>query len=116
PGYNDSEEVFRLLVDALSKISFEIPWHFSRFFPTYKMSDHYPTAVGTVKQFRRMAREAGFYYVYTGNIPGDEGENTVCPKCGFLLIRREGYLVSENNIIGGTCKKCGFKIAGIWER
>ncbi len=116
PEYNDSEEVFHLLADSLSKISFEIPWHFSRFFPTYKMSDHHPTSGERVKQFRQMAREAGFYYVYTGNIPGDEGENTACPKCGFLLIRREGYLVSANNIVRGACKKCGFKIAGIWEK
>jgi len=115
PEYNDSENVFNYLIEQLSKISLEIPWHISRFFPTYKMSDHYPTPVEKIRQFRRRAIEAGFRYVYTGNVVMDEGENTTCPKCGFLLIRREGYLVSENNIVSGACRKCGYKIAGIWK-
>lgn len=115
PEYNDTDEVFDFLIDSLSKISFEIPWHISRFFPTYKMSDHYPTSLEKVRDFRNRALEAGFKYVYTGNIVSDPGENTFCPHCGFLLIRREGYLVSENHIVNGACKKCGFKIAGVWK-
>ncbi|MCX7705213.1 MAG: AmmeMemoRadiSam system radical SAM enzyme [bacterium] len=115
PEYNDSEDVFSFLIKELSKISFEIPWHISRFYPTYKMSDHYPTPVEKIRQFRRKAIEAGFIYVYTGNVFGDQGENTHCPRCGFLLIEREGYLVSQNNIVNGECKKCRFKIVGVWK-
>lgn len=116
PEYNDSDETFNFLASSLSKISFDIPWHFSRFYPTYKMSEHYPTPVEKVRQFRTMAFERGFHYVYTGNIPGDPGENTICPKCGFLLIEREGYIISQNNIVRGRCKKCGFEIAGVWKK
>ncbi|MCM8816530.1 MAG: AmmeMemoRadiSam system radical SAM enzyme [Candidatus Omnitrophica bacterium] len=115
PEYNDSDVVFDFLAESLSKISFEIPWHISRFYPTYKMADHYPTPVERIRQLRRRAIEAGFKYVYTGNIFGDQGENTFCPNCGFLLIEREGYLVSQNNIVNGACKKCRFKIAGVWK-
>lgn len=115
PEYNDSEETFKFLIESLSKISFEIPWHISRFFPTYKMSDHYPTPVEKIRYFREKAKEAGFLYVYTGNIVGNECENTFCPRCGYTLIVREGYLIAENNLIDGSCKKCGFKITGVWK-
>ncbi|HOC03422.1 MAG TPA: AmmeMemoRadiSam system radical SAM enzyme [Candidatus Ratteibacteria bacterium] len=115
PGYNDGYDVFNWLMESLGKISFEIPWHLSRFFPTYKMSDHTPTSVEKIRELRRKARESGFCYVYTGNIVGDEGENTFCPRCGYTLIIREGYIIDENNIVNGACKKCGFKIAGVWE-
>ncbi len=115
PGYNDSREVFDWLIESLGKISFEIPWHLSRFFPTYRMSDHYPTPVEKILELRRKAKQAGFYYVYTGNIVGDEGENTYCPKCGYKLIAREGYIIAENNLVNGLCKKCKFKIAGVWK-
>ncbi len=115
PQYNDSDSVFDFLIEHLSKISIDIPWHISRFFPTYKMADHYPTPVEKIRQLRRKAIEAGFLFVYTGNIFGDEGEDTFCPSCGLLLIKREGYLISENNIIAGACKKCGFKIPGVWK-
>ncbi|MCM8815730.1 MAG: AmmeMemoRadiSam system radical SAM enzyme [Candidatus Omnitrophica bacterium] len=115
PEYNDSDDVFDSLSRDLSSISLEIPWHISRFYPTYKMSDHYPTPVERIRQLRKRAMDAGFKYVYTGNIPGDTGENTFCPNCGLRLIAREGYLVSENNIVNGTCRRCRFKIAGVWK-
>ncbi len=115
PRYNDSNDVFDFLIESLSKISLEIPWHISRFYPTYRMSDHYPTPVEKIRQLRTRAVEAGLKYVYTGNIFGDQGENTFCPNCGFLLVEREGYLVSQNNVVNGRCRKCKFEIAGVWK-
>ncbi|MEM2955920.1 MAG: hypothetical protein QXM25_04305, partial [Nitrososphaerales archaeon] len=49
-------------------------------------------------------------YVYIGNVPG-EGENTFCPNCKHILIRRMGFDVLKVDLAkGNTCPKCGFKI------
>ncbi|HPP66964.1 MAG TPA: AmmeMemoRadiSam system radical SAM enzyme [bacterium] len=115
PEYNDEYDSLKRLIESIGKISFEIPWHISRFFPTYKMSDHYPTPVEKLYELKKRLNQAGFYYVYTGNISTGDGENTICPQCGYQLITREGYLITKNNIVKGSCRKCGFNIAGIWE-
>ncbi len=58
--------------------------------------------------------DIGLNYVYIGNVGGDPGENTYCPKCGELLINREIYRIRQNNMINGACK-CGEKIPGVWD-
>ena len=62
----------------------------------------------------QMARKKGIHYAYIGNIPAHDGNNTYCPKCRKLLIRRIGYDVLENNITGGKCKFCVQVIPGVW--
>jgi len=114
PGYNDSEEQIREIGEIIKDISIDIPWHISRFFPTYKMEDNVPTSVSLIKKAREIGFELGLKYVYTGNIIGDEGENTYCIKCKSILIKRYGYIILENNIKNGTCKFCGEKIEGIF--
>jgi len=56
----------------------------------------------------------GLQYVYIGNVPGHDAENTYCPRDGKILIRRIGYHILENNIVNGKCKFCGFDIPGVW--
>ena len=50
-----------------------------------------PTPVSTLEKLRRIALDEGLHYVYIGNIPGHEGENTFCPKCRKAVIERNGY-------------------------
>ena len=114
PEYNDSEETIRNIARTIKEIDPSIPWHISRFFPHFKMRNHYPTPVEKIKRAREIGFEEGLKYVYTGNIPGDEGENTYCPSCKRVLIRRFGYNILENNIIDGKCKFCGEKIDGVF--
>jgi pyruvate formate lyase activating enzyme len=114
PDYNDDNETFDLIAENLYNIDPQIPWHFSRFFPVYKMIDHYPTQIETIHKFREKALKYGFKYIYTGNIPGNNGENTFCPKCSSVLIKRSGYTILENNIKNSKCPKCGFSIAGVF--
>ena len=52
---------------------------------------------------REIGLEAGLQYVYTGNIPGQGGEDTVCPQCGATVIRRTGFAVRANRAAGGRC-------------
>ena len=59
--------------------------------------------------------DEGIKFVYIGNVPGTKAETTYCPKCGKIVIGRKGYAITENNLINGTCKFCGEKIAGVWK-
>ena len=80
----------------------------------YKLKNLPPTPVKTMEEARRVAIDAGLFYVYLGNVPGHEGNNTFCPSCKKVLIKRTGYLITENNLTGSRCKSCGHEIAGIW--
>jgi pyruvate formate lyase activating enzyme len=92
------------------------PLHFSRFYPLYKMLNHYPTPVSTLERSRDLALEAGLKYVYLGNIPGNPAENTFCHACGKLLIQRTGYRIGEVHLKDGKCAYCGAAIPGIWKQ
>lgn len=93
----------------------DVPVHFTRFYPMYKLRNLPPTPVDTLEKARNTAISEGLEYVYIGNVPGHSGENTHCPKCKNMLIKRKGYSIQENNIIRGKCKNCGKPIPGIWE-
>ena len=113
PGYNDDADEIRSLCKWLvESLGPDTPLHFSRFYPYYKMTYVSPTQVSTIEKARKIALEEGVYYVYIGNVPGHDGENTYCPNCGKLLVRRFGFDVVEWNLAeGNKCKYCGEKIA-----
>jgi len=113
PTVNDSEEELREIARWLYQLNPDIPWHVSRFYPTYRFTHVPSTSIGTVRRAREIGLEEGLHYVYTGNAPGDEGENTYCHNCGKLIIERYGYTITTYNIIEGKCKYCGIKIPGI---
>ncbi|MEK6820721.1 MAG: AmmeMemoRadiSam system radical SAM enzyme [Nanoarchaeota archaeon] len=115
PGLNDSTEEIEKLVEWIRKnIGKNVPLHFTAFYPTYKLLNLPPTPLSTLRKARNIALSKGLNYVYTGNLPDEEGNNTYCPRCKQLLIRREGYYVAENKLKRGKCP-CGEKIAGVWE-
>ncbi|MDH5524252.1 MAG: AmmeMemoRadiSam system radical SAM enzyme [Desulfobulbaceae bacterium] len=114
PGWNDSEEELRDIARFIKSISREIPWHVTRFWPMYKMTDREPTPHHTLRRAREIGFEEGLYYIYIGNIPGDDGENTICPGCGRTIIKRTGFTVQENNLQAGRCRFCQTPIAGIF--
>lgn len=113
PGINDDPMELR---DAASFVAGELgvdtPWHISRFFPAYKMTQVPPTPVSKLQEAREIGLEAGLRYVYLGNVHG--GEDTLCRNCGSLLIRRSTYQILENRIpVGGRCPDCGIEVNGI---
>jgi len=116
PRLNDDMGEIRKMCEWIrDNLGTNVPLHFSRFFPAYKLSRLPSTSVSTLEQAIQIARDAGLEYVYIGNVPGHEAGNTYCPKCGELLIKRIGYTaVLENNIVDGECKFCGEGIPGIW--
>ncbi len=116
PGYNDSpDEIKRMCVWIKKNLGENTPLHFSRFHPVYRMTHLSWTPVATVEKAVEVARQAGLKYVYIGNIPQHERESTFCPKCGKMIIKRVGFVVTENNLAAGKCRYCGEKIAGVWK-
>jgi len=113
PSYNDSDEVLNGIVDFIISVDPAIPWHVSQFYPTYKLMDAQRTPVETLRRARDIGLNKGLKYVYTGNVPGEGGENTYCPECKELIIERYGYS-TQNKIKEGRCFKCSAEIEGVW--
>lgn len=90
----------------------ETPWHINRFFPAYKVTDVPSTPVETLNRAREIGLEARLKYVYVGNVPDDGSQDTICPGCGRVLIRRHG-VVTTNHVRNRRCPDCGASIAGI---
>lgn len=114
PGWNDSEDELRDIARFIKGVAPEIPWHVTRFWPTYQMTDRPPTPHSILRRAREIGKEEGLEYVYVGNIPDETGENTYCPKCGTLLIERAGFRIITNKITDGACRECLTTIAGIF--
>jgi pyruvate formate lyase activating enzyme len=113
PGYNDSDEEFRSIAAFIKEVGVETPWHISAFHPTYKLTDSHRTPAKTLEKARQLGLEAGLRYVYTGNIPGLDGENTRCFKCGRTVIKRYGFSIVDYKIEDGKCAFCGAIIDGV---
>jgi pyruvate formate lyase activating enzyme len=115
PTKNDDLSVLEQMCLWIKReLGAETPIHFSRFYPLYKLRTLPPTPVSTLEKVRAVALSSGLEYVYIGNIPGHEAENTFCPKCKKRIIQRTGYMVGEINVKAGKCKFCGKPIPGIW--
>lgn len=115
PGRNDSpEEIRALSLWVRDTLGPDTPVHFTRFTPRYKLRSLPPTPLESLEAAWRTAREAGLTFVYLGNVPGHEAENTICPSCGTLLIRRRGFSSAVLALKDGRCASCGRRIPGIW--
>ncbi|MCX6772034.1 MAG: AmmeMemoRadiSam system radical SAM enzyme [Candidatus Micrarchaeota archaeon] len=107
PTLNDSDEEIRALSEWVAGLGKDIPLHFTGYYPSNRMTLP-PTPGETLLRARKIAMEEGLNYVYTGNRPGDGGENTVCPKCGAVAVERFGFEVVANNLgKDARCAKCG---------
>jgi pyruvate formate lyase activating enzyme len=106
PGLNDDRTELAGLAKWLATVDADMPLHFSRYFPNYKM-DTPPTPPATLDMAYRTARER-LHYVYLGNA-GGHGVNTHCPDCGLLVLDR----IHRRNFLSGErkCPRCGKLIA-----
>jgi pyruvate formate lyase activating enzyme len=117
PGFNDSDEELGKMAEFLAGISPDIPWHVTAFHKDYKMQDPDDTPPSTLIRAASIGRQAGLRYVYAGNLPGSvQGlENTLCPQCSELLVRRTGFRIDEYHLgPGGLCPACATAIPGHW--
>jgi pyruvate formate lyase activating enzyme len=113
PGLNDDpDELDRLARWIVAELGSETPWHVSRFFPAYRLSDLDPTPVATIEAAVAAGRAAGLCHVYSGNLSDGE-EDTRCAGCGETLIRRYGFRATRAALVEGRCGKCGRSLAGV---
>jgi len=111
PKQNDSEKELTQIAKFIASVDRNIPWHISRFHPDYKMTNSYPTPLETLENAFQIGKNAGLKYVYLGNVITETGENTFCPKCGALAIRRAGYLTEVLGVDKeGNCSNCGYDL------
>ena len=116
PTLNDSDELFgKLCAWMRDQAGVEMPLHFSRFFPLYRMTHLPPTPIETLLRARDVAKQAGLKHVYVGNAEVADGETTFCAGCGERLVVRQRYVIRENRVTAaGACPACGKKVYGVW--
>lgn len=108
PTLNDKEEIFRKIAQFIKEeLGEETPWHVTQFCGaiSWKLHNLPDTPPETLMKAREIGLKEGLKYVYTGNVAGLEGENTYCPKCSQMVIRRVGYFI-ERLDKKGKCPKC----------
>jgi pyruvate formate lyase activating enzyme len=112
---DDTKDVDRLCKWVLDTVGDEVPIHFTRFYPTYRLKNLPQTPVASVEKAREVAMDRGVKFAYVGNVPaGHAGENTYCPSCGHIVVERVGYSVKSVDISQGKCAKCGTALPGVW--
>lgn len=115
PDLNDSEKDLTDIAEFIKSIDPSIPWHVSQFYPTYLLFDKPRTPVEKLKQAVDIGYKVGLKYIYEGNVPGKGGENTYCPVCRDILIKRFGYSILKNSIRDSRCPECNSIIEGVWK-
>jgi pyruvate formate lyase activating enzyme len=111
PTMNDDEEQLTSIAswirDDLGELT---PWHVTRFHPLHEYTYLPATPVSTLERAYKIGKEAGLRFVYLGNVPGHEYENTVCYSCGKTVVRRIGYDTEVLGLEGSKCKFCGAEL------
>jgi len=114
PTVNDSDATLRSIAERIvSDLGPDVPWHVTGYYPAYKFAAP-PTSIRTLERAWRIGRDAGLEFVYVGNVPGHRYDDTYCPACNTLLIRRQGFDVLRNTVRDGRCPHCNRPIAGVW--
>ncbi len=116
PGLNDDPDEINAMARFIAgSLGLDTPWHISRFHPCYQMTDRGSTPIATLEMAHQAGRNAGLRYVYTGNAPGLDSENTFCHVCGKLLIKRFAYNIQNHVTDQGSCPDCGNEVYGIFK-
>jgi len=114
PGENDSEEELSGIARFIAGVDKNMPWHVSRFHPDYKFTGYEPTPESSLKRAQDIGKKYGLAYIYAGNVYG-LGDDTFCPSCRKLLIKREIFSILEYNIKQGRCSFCNVPLPGVYE-
>lgn len=115
PDWTDNFDQITRMCDWLVKEGFtEYPLHFSRFHPQHKLTRLPATSLQALTRAKDIALKAGLKFVYIGNVPGIGGEDTYCPNCKILLVKRKGFEIEQNLISSNRCPKCQTTVAGRW--
>ncbi|MEZ5083841.1 MAG: AmmeMemoRadiSam system radical SAM enzyme [Bacteroidales bacterium] len=116
PSWTDDMDMIRKMCTWLAENGFtDTPLHFSRFHPQYKLTELPATPPSALNQARKIALDCGLNYVYIGNVPGTDAENTYCPNCKKIVLERKGFHLLQNKLKNNHCTFCNAFIAGKWK-
>jgi pyruvate formate lyase activating enzyme len=111
PSINDDDDQLNGIARWINtKLGSLTPWHVTRFFPQYEAVDLPATPIATLEKAMLIGHQNGLKFVYAGNVPGNDGENTKCYECGKMIIHRMGYRVQIGGLKGSHCKYCGSEL------
>jgi len=114
PGENDTDEqlngIARFIADELGR---DVPWHVSRFFPQYRMTEREATPHASLARAVEAGHRAGLLFLYVGNVAGG-CESTKCPACGATVIKRAGFQMIDNRLVENACPECAAELPGIF--
>jgi pyruvate formate lyase activating enzyme len=111
---DDMDDIRRMCKWIRDTLSDEVPLHFTRFFPAYKLTSLPPTPIETLESAVQIADDEGLQYVYIGNCPGHKRNSTFCPECGEKIMERVHFSVLSLDVEKGKCRFCGHRIPGVW--
>lgn len=116
PSWTDKPEAIRRMCGWIAaNLGPDVPVHFSRFFPAYRLTQLSPTPVEILLQAREIAKAAGLRYIYLGNIRGiPDAETTFCPNCRKPVVGRDVFAVTHLEIVDGKCRFCRHPVPGVW--
>ncbi|MHA1895457.1 MAG: AmmeMemoRadiSam system radical SAM enzyme [Candidatus Helarchaeota archaeon] len=108
---DDMADIKKLCEWIIKELSDDVPLHFSRFHPMYKLNEVPSTPISTLTEAYKVAKEVGLKNVYLGNVRDPKTSHTYCPNCNAVIIERFGYSTTCKNLSDtNTCKKCGTRI------
>jgi pyruvate formate lyase activating enzyme len=108
PDLNDDEAALRGMARwVCDNLGPATPWHVTRFLPSFELSYLPPTPIKTLERGASLGKAVGLRFVYTGNVQGHPGRNTVCPGCGRTVIERSGPRIEKSWVKRGLCATCG---------
>jgi pyruvate formate lyase activating enzyme len=115
PTYNDERAMITTMCRWIVKeLGPDVPLHFGRFVPRFRLSNLPQTPLRSLTEAREIALAEGIRHAYVSNVAPHEGNNTTCPECGRVLIRRIGFKVLRNDLEDGRCPRCRREVAGRW--
>jgi pyruvate formate lyase activating enzyme len=115
PGLNDDLGELRELAAWIEEeLGPQTPWHVNRFLPNHEGGPLEPTSLNLLESVHRIGKDQGLWYVYLGNLPGSQWENTYCHFCGELLVERYNIDLFDDRIIAARCPGCNTRIPGYY--
>jgi pyruvate formate lyase activating enzyme len=115
PTLNDDLESIAPMCEWIAaNLGDDVPLHFARFYPEYRLKNLPPTPQSTMEMALNTAKDAGLKYVYLANLPGHPANNTYCSGCGHPVIKRVGLETLAVDLTDGKCARCDTSIPGLW--
>jgi len=113
PGMNDEDQGFRSIARSLARLDPDIPLHFLRFSPAYKLKNLQPTPLKTLERAHAVAVQEGVKHAYL-DLSGHRASATYCSRCKQALITRAGFAVIRNDLRRGCCPTCRTRLPGFF--